>query len=314
LRRIARALCFIPPRLRWGATALLFSLLAVGLLWGLRPTGAMGGETLALEPGTPPLPSPGAPVQRPEPIRQEIAIPVLMYHAISPGPNNLYVPPEELDEQLGHLAQLGYHTITLEQMYDHFTRGERLPEKPIVLTFDDGYADFYTNALPILQKHRMVATLFVITDLVGQPNYITWEQAKEIARAGIEIGSHTLTHPDLTTLDAKRLERELTESRKVLEERLGVRVPFFAYPAGRFNEKVLALVRQTYAGAVTTVGGVATPCQDVAQWRRIRVNQKVSPEALIETMRYWERETKPEECKPAPFTRPKPAGGQGLQP
>lgn len=226
------------------------------------------------------------------------AVPILMYHVIAPGPNNLYVPPEELEAHLIYLAKQGYHGITLQRLYDHFNEGAPLPERPVVLTFDDGYADFDTAALPLLQKHGFTATLFVITGYVGDPGYITWEQAQAIVEAGIEIGSHTVSHPDLRTAGEKGLQRELGESRQTLEERLGVRADFFAYPAGRYNEKSLAVVRQHYRGAVTTASGMATPCQDPMLWQRVRINQRLTGEGLGQLLHYWEEQARKANCQP----------------
>lgn len=213
--------------------------------------------------------------------RPEARVPVLMYHEIAPGPNNLYVMPQELADHLEYLQQQGYTTIPLQHLYESFTKGRQLPSRPVVLTFDDGYLSFAVSALPILRGRRFTATLFVITGLVGKPGYITWEQARQIAGAGMEVGAHTVTHPDLARVDVERQRREVSESRRVLEAELGQPVRFFAYPAGRYNDKTLSAVKEAgFFGAVTTVYGPATPAQDPLQWQRIRINQGVSKEAL----------------------------------
>ncbi|MFZ5823322.1 MAG: polysaccharide deacetylase family protein [Bacillota bacterium] len=279
-----------------------------------------------MEPAPPPAPEPAGappappsaptpePVAPPPPASPKLSVPILMYHVIAPGPNNLYVPPAELDAHLAYLAREGYQTVTLQQLHAHFQHGDNLPERPVALTFDDGYADFYTAALPLLQKHGMVGTLFVITGKVGQPGYITWQQAQAISAAGMEIGSHTVTHPDLRYLDPRRLRAELGDSRLLLEERLGVSVRFFAYPAGRYSDQTLALMPELYWGAVTTHPGVATPCQDVQQWRRIRVGPRLSGEALGRLIEHWERETKPERCQPKAPAPPRKPGPRGPHP
>lgn len=223
----------------------------------------------------------GVQPQPPVPRGARVPVPVLMYHAIAPGPNNLYVPPDEFAAHLEYLEREGYTAVTLRRMYEHFTAGAPLPPRPVVLTFDDGYADFYTTAYPLLKKHHFPATLFVITGSVGRPGYVTWDQVREMARGGIEMGAHSVNHPNLTFLDAIRLQAELAGSRRALAQAAGQPVHFFAYPSGRQNERVVAAARAAgYLGAVTTAYGPATPAQEPLLWRRVRINQKVSPPAL----------------------------------
>ncbi|MCG0238166.1 MAG: polysaccharide deacetylase family protein [Firmicutes bacterium] len=182
---------------------------------------------------------------------------------------------------MDYLARAGYNTVTLAQLYRHLTSGEPLPEKPVVITFDDGYASFYEHAFPRLRERGFVATLFVITDKVGTPRYVTWEQVREMAAAGIEIGSHTATHPDLRELEASQLEHEVSGSRKTLEEQVGVPVLFFCYPGGYYDEAALAAVQTAgYLGAVTTVFGAAAPGDDPLQWPRVPVSRGDTPKKL----------------------------------
>lgn len=210
-----------------------------------------------------------------------VPIPVLMYHEIAVGPNSLYVSPQEFAAHLEYLAQQGYTAITMEQMHAHFTRGAPVPPKPVVLTFDDGYSSYYTAALPLLKQYGWPGTLFVITAYVGKPGYVTWEQLQEAAAAGTEIGSHTVTHPELHIVSPSRLVSELQESRKVLESKLSLTVHFFCYPVGRHNDQVVAAVREAgYLGAVTTKPGKTTVDQDSFRWTRVRINKGVSPKAL----------------------------------
>lgn len=215
------------------------------------------------------------------------AVPVLMYHVIAPGPNSLYVPPAELQAQLSLLASHGFETISLAQLAAHFAHGVSLPDRPVVLTFDDGYISAYTAALPLLQQYGMTATFFIITDLVGQAGYVSWEQVAELAAAGMEIGAHTITHPDLRNLTGVGLTREVAGPQQMMTDKLGHRIDFFAYPAGAYNTETVAVVSEHYVGAVTTHPGAATPCQDPALWHRIRVNQGTPAAALLDTIKYW---------------------------
>lgn len=236
----------------------------------------------------------GATIVRTAPKRKPIPVAVLMYHEIRKGPNSLYVPAPELAGQLEALKREGYVGITLEQLHEAYAGGAELPLHPVVLTFDDGYASFYSNAFPLLQQHGFPGTLFVITGSVGKPYFVTWDQVREMAAAGIEMGGHTVNHPDLTKLDAKRQAFELSESRRVLAEQSGRPVRFCAYPSGRYNERTLALAREAgYAGAVTTMAGLAEPGQDLFLWHRFRVGPGLSGTALVARIRALEAASSP---------------------
>lgn len=189
----------------------------------------------------------------------DLAVPILMYHKVDrlpPGNKDFnpqaVVSPENFEKHLLYLKQQGYETITLTDLYAYVTRGEPLPEKPVVLTFDDGYVDFYTIVYPLLKKYDMRATLFVLTGAVDQnPNFLTWKQLEELRDYGIEIGAHTVTHPDLTAISSEEVEKELLTSKRELETRLGIKVDFFAYPTGYHNSQVVTQVQEAgFKGAV----------------------------------------------------------------
>jgi len=219
-------------------------------------------------------------------VTKETRVPVLMYHEVGIGPNNLYVAQQELANHLDWLKRQGYTTITLAQLYQGLIKGEPIPEKSVVLTFDDGYSSFYATAAPMLKERGFTATLFVITDFVGMPGFITWDQARELVRDGFEMGAHTLSHPDLTVVGAERLKREVGQSKKVLEEELGIMVQFFCYPAGRHNDAVVTATSQAgYVGAVTTVYGAATPAQNPLVWQRVRISKGASAQAFAGQIR-----------------------------
>jgi peptidoglycan/xylan/chitin deacetylase (PgdA/CDA1 family) len=186
--------------------------------------------------------------------------PILMYHyvrAVDQGADplgwELSITPELLDQQLALLAQQGYTGVRMDVLA-RCMRGEPLcPPRPVALTFDDGYADAYTAALPVLQRYGFTATFYIVSGFVGQPGYMTWEQLAVLRDAGMEIGAHSISHPDLTTLDAFGLARQLNEPKAEIEARLGVRVVSFCYPAGRYNGAVIEAVRAAgYENATTT--------------------------------------------------------------
>lgn len=194
------------------------------------------------KPRTEPAP---APVPREEARRpSEIAVPVLVYHNIrpakgAPAARPYDVTPEELDAQLGILATEGFTPITVSAAVDAL-RGAPLPEKPVIITFDDGRADQYENAVPLLQKRGFVATFYVFTNAIDRPGYLTREQIVALIAQGHEIGSHAVYHPYLTKSDDAALKEELERSKATLEEVTGRPVRAFAYPFGLTDARVIA--------------------------------------------------------------------------
>ncbi len=199
-------------------------------------------------------------------------IPVLMYHEIGDVNDNNYVRRSEFEWQMKWLSDNGYHAVTLGQVYRHINDFTPLPAKPVVLTFDDGYATFHSIAVPTLKQYNYTATAFIITGLIGRKEYMTWEQVAELPSQGFEIGSHTVSHADLRFLSGARLTREVAESRRELEQRTGVPVEFFCYPAGKYNDQTPDAVKAAgYLGAVTTQYGPVTLQQSPFLWSRVRI-------------------------------------------
>lgn len=193
-----------------------------------------------------------------------LKINILMYHRISndlipgdPSSPGLTVPPDVFDSHLAYLKEQGYTTVGLDDLYKAFYLGLSLPEKSIVITFDDGCRDNYQFAYPILRKYGFRATFFVPSNYLdnGQ-NYLTAGQAKEMSDAGMDIESHTVGHVDLSALTGDALFRELTESKLSLEKLTGREVFFIAYPFGRYNQEVIEDTKKAgYLMGVTTERG-----------------------------------------------------------
>lgn len=210
-----------------------------------------------------------------------IELPILMYHRIDAlkstlptTTRRLTVAPEAFRRQMHWLVQRGFTTVTQRQLLEAL-RGERpLPRKPVMITFDDGYRDVFANAAPILQRLGLRATAYVITDRIsnGDPSFLTWGRLRALEALGVEIGSHTATHADLTTLTNQRAMDELVRSRRALADKLGHPVPWLAYPFGAHDERVVQLARRAgYAVAVTTVHGVRHAASRPLELRRLRV-------------------------------------------
>ena len=189
--------------------------------------------------------------------------PILEYHKVSDEAmeeNWEYsVPAEEFRKQLDYLQSEGYTTITaLDYMKARKGKME-LPEKPVILTFDDGYADNYEIMLPILEEHGMKAVVYMVTNDIGQKGYLTWDQLREMQTRGVEIGSHTANHLPLTTLPAEERTDELRLS-KLLMEWNGIRTVFsFSYPNGAYDAELTELLqKEEYLTAVTGDAGLNT--------------------------------------------------------
>ncbi len=198
-----------------------------------------------------------------------VNVPILMYHHVSSVAPltdlnfGLTVTDENFAAQLSYLRENGYHAVLLRQVFAAMYQGARLPSRPVVLTFDDGYFDNYTDALPILRKYHDVAEFNIISAYVGISvginSYMTWSQLKGLVADGMEIGSHTVDHQDLGTLTTDKVRFELRDSRHLLQQKLGVPVQFLAYPSGEpfdhgsleTQQRILGLVPQYgYVGAL----------------------------------------------------------------
>jgi peptidoglycan/xylan/chitin deacetylase (PgdA/CDA1 family) len=221
-----------------------------------------------------------------------------MYHYLSvPPPDadvyrlDLSVRPEVFDAQMTYLAQQGYHPIHLSDLSGHLQTGAELPQKPIVVTFDDGYDDNYVNAFPILKDHGFTATFFVVTGFIGggRNGYLSWEQIREMATNGMEIGSHSDTHPDLRRKSEAFLQTELAGSRATIEAHIQMPVTAFSYPAGKYDQRVMdALARAGFTSAVTEIQGVRQSAPQPFLLKRIRVRGAWSVEEFAYWLGYWE--------------------------
>lgn len=218
----------------------------------------------------------------PEPVApgpQSIKVPILTYHYIrvNTDPRDrmgfaLSVTPADFAAQMDWLAQNGYHPITTEDLYAYLNRTRGLPSKPVILTFDDGYADFYTTALPILRSHSFKATSYVVSGFVGRGGYMTADQIREADRSGIEIGSHSVDHPNLARSSIGNVRAQLGDSKRYLEQLLGHPVTAFCYPSGKYTSAVANEVAAAgYHDATTTASGSWHSLADRYAWSRLRI-------------------------------------------
>jgi len=192
-------------------------------------------------------------------------VPILLYHVIADRPPgapfpDLYVPPRIFARQMAQLAALGDHVVTLQEVYDHW-HGAPLPPRPVVVSFDDGFRNQDTQALPILRRHGWIGTLNLVIAHMHEGTYgLGPRRVRRMIAAGWEVDSHTLTHPNLAGLGATQLQHEVAGSRHILHVLFRIPVNFFCYPYGAYDAAVIAATRRAgYEGATTTNPGNATP-------------------------------------------------------
>lgn len=200
-------------------------------------------------------------------------VPVLNYHKVDTLYHALSISPQEFEEQMQFLSENGYHSISPDQLLAYLKAGKPLPEKPILITFDDGYLDNYENAYPILKKYGFTATIFIVTNLVGHDErFMSWNQVREMQQAGFVFGSHTVQHIPLTQFSREDALRELTESRQEIIRQTGKDPRYFAYPTGAYNQNIEDLVRKAgYKAAFTIEYGQASADSDLYAVPRIPI-------------------------------------------
>jgi peptidoglycan/xylan/chitin deacetylase (PgdA/CDA1 family) len=205
-------------------------------------------------------------------------VPILMYHVTKAPPAGtpfpeLWVSPADFSGQMRWLADNGYSGITMTQLFRYWDDGYELPAKPVVISFDDGYPSHDRVARPVLASHHWPGVLFLELNNVNNPDSgLTASMVRRLTAAGWELGSHTISHPDLTTVSGAALEREVAGSRRRIAAKFGVPVDFFCYPAGKYDDAAVAAVRDAgYTGAVTVEEGVATPVRPF-ELARIRID------------------------------------------
>ncbi len=256
---------------------------------------------------------PEAPILPPlRPTDKIVQVPILMYHHVSdaPSPNalieSLTVTPIMFKQQLDYLQQQDYHTITFNQLFDALYFGAPLPSRPIILTFDDGYADVYHFALPLLQQHHFTATFYIISGKVGWQGYMEWGNLQDLLRKGMQIVSHTVHHVDVGVayLDSPALaQAELQQSKAKLEKQLGVVIQQFCYPSGEpfrsesvtLQQDIVALLWQDgYIGATTDPGrtGIDQNSQTPFDLLRIRVDGRETFDEFVYSLP-WQRSDQP---------------------
>ena len=289
---------------RGGTLALLLLIPATLAGTGLRPATPLAADAVVLgvasddvdEPNgliaaravkpaaTPPSPesliiAELVPKKAPVPSGPVTYVPILYYHYIRVNPNprdrvgfSLSTPPAMFRAQMQYLADHGFHVISLHEAVVAGKNHRGLPSRPVVLTFDDGYADFFTAAVPILQSHGFTATSFVISGRMGRGGFMTPSQVVAADGMGFTIGAHTVDHVALAAQPAARAVWEMMQSKLALEELLGHPIVDFAYPYGSFNQYDMAQAKTLgFETAVSTLYGSVHSAGQLFELSRMRI-------------------------------------------
>jgi len=234
----------------------------------------------------------------PEDVRKELSannvssqmrVPILMYHYVENVTDTkdtfriaLNIEPSVFEEQIITLKNSGYTFMTASELADVLDGYATLPEKPILITIDDGHWDIYTDVLNILKKNAVKITAYIIPGLVGGSDFLTKEQLHAVVESGlVDIGAHTVHHLSLPNLSNSEMEYEIKESKKLLEDELGVTVTSFAYPNGAFNVQIADIVEDSkFRLAVSTIPGIEHSEESRYFLYRLRPGKRVGDELL----------------------------------
>jgi peptidoglycan/xylan/chitin deacetylase (PgdA/CDA1 family) len=226
-----------------------------------------------------------------------------MYHSISAVASRAFrsfaVSPERFAEQMGYLRDAGYTALTVSDYARRLAGGGGpLPDRPVVLTFDDGFADFATRALPVLQRHGMTGTLYLATAYMGETSswlradgegdrpMLHWEQVRSAQAAGVECGAHSHTHVELDTVSQQRAEQEVVHSKRTLEQQLDRPVTTFAYPFGYHNATSRRAVRAAgYTSACAVKFALSSTADDPYQLARVKVSANTTLEQFVNLLK-----------------------------
>lgn len=238
-------------------------------------------------PTSTPIPTPShTPTPLPTPDEQararEVKVPILMYHHVGPLPAEpdqirigLTILPENFELQLQFLKDRGYTAIDFYQMQYALALGWPLPPKPVIFTFDDAYEDVFLYGYPLMQQYGFAGTVFVPTQFLdeGREEYMNWEQALELQHNGWRLEPHTKTHEQMDLRGRDFQIYQMLGSMETLAYHIGYQPRFFAYPAGKYNDSAIQVLKEIgYWGAVTTESSQFHRLANAYTWGRVRVS------------------------------------------
>lgn len=201
-------------------------------------------------------------------------VPILTYHSFDYGTGMLSSSPENFERQMRYIKVKGFKVIPLNELVEGITSGRKFAHNTVVITIDDGYKNNFTYAYPILKKYGFPATIFLMTNAIGAPGYLNWEEVKEMSMNNISFGGHTKNHPYLPSIEQEDiLWDEIFGCKKAIEAHIGIPVDYFCYPFGGFTEAMKIIVKKAgYKGACgTNRGSNVLNRKDLYELHRISV-------------------------------------------
>jgi len=235
----------------------------------------------------------------------QLKVPILMYHALTPKRNSkihpIHITTELFEQEMKWLAANDYKTITIDELLKNFHKKNK-PGKYCVITFDDGYLSLYKYAMPVLKQYGFKATLYLATAATGATDFsslksldpktmpdddrpLTWQELNEMQKHGWSIQSHSVTHADNAQLANEELMHELVESKKIIEQKLHHPVLHYAFPFGKYNASSLKLVKKAgYKTSTTVHAGLCTSKNDPYRLPRLEMNSNDTIESFIKKM------------------------------
>lgn len=205
----------------------------------------------------------------------EVRVPILMYHSISDSdPNNsLLVPQKMFNDQIKWLYDNKFTAMSMGELLESMRTG-KVPKKPVVITFDDGYADNYKSAFQTLKNYNMKATFFIITDNIGSGDYfMNLDMLKEMRDYGMYIENHTANHLELNTLSRENAYDSIKRAQEFIQEKLGLKSEYLCYPVGRYSNETIEIAKELgIKAAVTTQGGISSSNDGNYELKRVRMN------------------------------------------
>jgi peptidoglycan/xylan/chitin deacetylase (PgdA/CDA1 family) len=201
-------------------------------------------------------------------------VPILVYHRVE---NISYtdtptVLAENFSKQMDLIHSKNYNVITLDELVEAIKTNRKLARNSVVITFDDGYENNYKFAYPALKKYNFPATIFIISRKIGQKDYLSWDEIRQMQQNNISFGAHSRTHPYLPAISSKQQKEEIAGSKEDIEQKLNTEVKYFCYPVGGFNREVISLVKQSgFKGACTTNKGKGWLNKNIYALKRIKM-------------------------------------------
>jgi peptidoglycan/xylan/chitin deacetylase (PgdA/CDA1 family) len=211
-------------------------------------------------------------------------VPIMMYHSVSenPPPQTASIKPDRFREHMEYLEKYHYNVITLAELVKGIKEDRVFPHDTVVITFDDGYRDNYTTAVPILREHSYTATFFVPTAKIDTPGRLTWDDAKDMLLTGMQFGSHGHRELYLPEVSQEDQRSEIYDSKKLFKDRLNMDAQFYSYPVGGFSQAIKDMLKKAgYIAACATNRGTDRYNHDVYELNRIRFGDKDDSEFIL---------------------------------